>query len=54
MYDAKSAVKVAFLSHMTFHPTQKDVVLHSPVKRDSLKLLFDATQYNTMLCLHIS
>jgi hypothetical protein len=54
MYDTKSAVKIAFLSHMTLQPTKNDVAPCSPVKCDSLKPVFDATEYNKMLCLHIS
>jgi hypothetical protein len=49
MYDTKSEIKPACLSHMTLQPTQNDVAPH-----DSLKLVFDATEYNKMLCLHIS
>jgi hypothetical protein len=54
MYNTKSAVKIAFLSHMTLQPTQNDAAPHSPVKCDSLKPVFDVTEYNKMLCLHIS
>jgi len=54
MYDTKTAVKTAFLSHMTLQPTQNNVASNSPVKRDNLKPVFDATEYNKMFCFHIS
>jgi hypothetical protein len=46
MYDTKSAVKMAFLSHMTLQPTKNDAASCSPVKCDSLKPVFDVTEYN--------
>jgi len=39
MYDTKTAVKIAFLSHMTLQPTQNNVAPSSPVKCDSLNPL---------------
>lgn len=39
---------------MTIQPTQNDVAPCSPVKCGSLKPVFDATEYNKMLCLHFS
>jgi len=38
MYDTKTAVKIAFLSHMTLQPTQNNVAPSSPVKCDSLNM----------------
>ena len=39
---------------MTLQPTQNDVAPRSPVKRDSLKPVFDSTEYKKILGLHIS